>query len=60
MPKKGATPERIIGLLRQAEVEIAQGRTMGEVCRGLRVSEAAARRVLDREVFYSLQETDYA
>jgi hypothetical protein len=60
MPKKRATPERIIGLLRQAEVEIAQGRTMGEVCRGLGVSEAAARRVLDREVFYSLQETDYA
>jgi hypothetical protein len=44
MPKKRATPERIIGLLRQVEVEIAQGRTVGEVCRGLGVSEAAARR----------------
>ena len=41
MPKKGATPERIIGLLRQAEVEPANGRTAGEVCRGLGVSEAS-------------------
>jgi transposase-like protein len=41
MPKKGATPERIIGLLRQAEVELAKGRTVGEVCRGLGVSEAS-------------------
>jgi putative transposase len=40
MPKKGSTPERIIGLLRQAEVELAQGRTVGEVCRGLGVSDA--------------------
>ncbi len=41
MPKKGTTPERIIGLLRQAEVELAKGRTVGEVCRGLGVSEAS-------------------
>jgi Transposase len=41
MPKKSSTPERIVGLLRRAEVELAQGRTMGEVCRGLGVSNAA-------------------
>jgi transposase-like protein len=35
------TAEQIIGLLRQAEVELAQGRTVGEVCRGLGVSEAS-------------------
>jgi hypothetical protein len=29
------TAEKIIGLLRQAEVELAQGRRVGEVCRGL-------------------------
>ena len=40
MPK-GMTPERIIGLLRQAEVELAKGRTVGEVCRGLGISEAS-------------------
>jgi transposase-like protein len=40
MPGKRSTPEQIIGLLRQAEVELAQGRTVGEVCRGLGVSEA--------------------
>jgi transposase-like protein len=27
--------------LRQAEVELAQGRTVGEICRGLGVSEAS-------------------
>lgn len=33
------TPEKIIGLLRQAEAELAQGKRVGEVCRGLRISE---------------------
>lgn len=41
MPKKGHTAEQIIGLLRQAEVELAQRRRIGEVCRGLGVSEAS-------------------
>ena len=40
MPGRRMTPERIIGLLRQAEVDLAQGRTVGEVCRGLGVPEA--------------------
>ncbi|MBR0672701.1 transposase [Roseomonas soli] len=40
-PKKRHTAEQIIGLLRQAEVEPAQGRRVGEICRGLRVSEAS-------------------
>jgi putative transposase len=40
MPGKRLTPERIIGVLRQAEVALAQGRTVGEVCRGLGVSDA--------------------
>jgi putative transposase len=33
------TPEKIIGLLRQAEVELAQGKRVGEVCRGLGISQ---------------------
>ena len=33
------TPEKIIGLLRQAEVELAQGKRVGEVCRALGISE---------------------
>ena len=43
MPKKRPTAEQIIGLLRQAEVEVelAQGRTVGEVCRGLGMSAAS-------------------
>ncbi|GGC60665.1 transposase [Siccirubricoccus deserti] len=40
MPRKRHTAEQIIGLLRQAEVEFAQGRTVGEICRRLEVSEA--------------------
>jgi transposase-like protein len=39
--KKRYKAEQIIGLLRQAEVELAQGRSVGEVCRGLGVSEAS-------------------
>jgi transposase-like protein len=41
MARKGTTPEKVIGLLRQAEVELAQGRTGGEICRGLGISEAS-------------------
>jgi putative transposase len=41
MPGKRLTPEQIIGVLRQAEVELARGRAVGEVCRGLGISEAS-------------------
>jgi transposase-like protein len=39
--RKRHTAEQVIGLLRQAEVELAQGRSVGEICRGLGVSEAS-------------------
>jgi transposase-like protein len=39
MKRREFTPEKIIGLLRQAEVELAQGKRVGEVCRGLGISE---------------------
>ena len=39
MARKRYTAEQIIGLLRQAEVELAKGRTVGEVCRTIGVSE---------------------
>ena len=39
MPRKRFTAEQIIGLLRQAEVELAKGRTVGEVSRAIGVSE---------------------
>jgi hypothetical protein len=35
MKHRQFTPEKIIELLRQAEVELAQGKRVGEVCRGL-------------------------
>ena len=39
--RKRHTTEQMIGLLRQAEVELAQSRSVGEICRGLGVSEAS-------------------
>jgi putative transposase len=39
MKHRQFSPEKIIGLLRQAEVELAQGKRVGEVCRGLGISE---------------------
>jgi putative transposase len=39
MSRKRYTPEQIIGMLREAEVLLSQGKTTGEVCRHLGVSE---------------------
>ena len=39
MPRKRYSIEQIIGHLREAEVLLAQGQTIGEVCRGIGVSE---------------------
>ncbi len=39
MPRKRYSIEQIIGHLREAEVLVAQGQTVGEVCRGIGVSE---------------------
>ena len=37
--RKRYTPEQIISILRQAEVALSQGQTVGQVCRVLGVSE---------------------
>ena len=39
MSRKRYSPEQIIGMLREAEVRLAQGQRIGEICRGLGVSE---------------------
>ncbi len=39
MAIKRYSSEQIIGMLRQAEIELAAGRTTGEVCRSLGISE---------------------
>ena len=39
MPGKRFTPEQIISKLREAEVRLAQGQSMTDVCRALAVSE---------------------
>jgi len=39
MARKGRAPEQIIAMLREAEVSLAQGKTVGEFCRGREISE---------------------
>lgn len=39
MSRKLYTPEQVIGMLRQAEVELARGKRIGELCRSLGISE---------------------
>jgi len=39
MPRKRFTIEQIINHLREAEVLLSQGRTVGEVCRRIGISE---------------------
>lgn len=39
MVRKRYTPEQIIGMLREAEVRLSQGATVGLVCRDLGISE---------------------
>ena len=39
MSRKRYTPEQIIGMLCEAEVRLSQGQSVGEICRGLGVSE---------------------
>lgn len=39
MSRKRFTAEKIIGMLRESEVFLAQGKRVGEICRSLGVSE---------------------
>ena len=39
MPRKYHTPEQIINKLREAEVELSQGRIVAQVCRKIGVTE---------------------
>lgn len=39
MPKKGYTPEQVIHKLREAEVLLSQGNTLGITCKKIGVSE---------------------
>ena len=39
MKRKRYSPEKIIGMLREAEVALSQGMTIGQVCRQLSISE---------------------
>jgi len=39
MNRKRHSPEKIIGLLREAEVALSQGLSVGHICRQLSISE---------------------
>jgi putative transposase len=39
MSRKRFTPEKVIGMLRESEVALAQGKNVGEVCRSPGISE---------------------
>jgi hypothetical protein len=39
MSRKRYSQEKIIGMLREAEVALVQGMTIGEICRQLSISE---------------------
>ena len=39
MSRKRCSPEKIIGMLREAEIALAQGMTGGQICRELSISE---------------------
>ena len=39
MSRQRFTAEKVIGMLREAEVALAQGKKVGEVCRSLGISE---------------------
>jgi putative transposase len=39
MARKRFTTEQIIGMLREAEVRLGQGRSIGLICKGLSISE---------------------
>ena len=57
MSRKRFTAEQIIGMLREAEVRLSQGKSVKGICRSLGITEQSYRdEVLNREVFYTLQE----
>lgn len=50
MPKKRYSVEQIINHLREADVLLAQGQTVGEICRRIGVSEQSYYRPSQRSV----------
>ncbi len=56
MPRKRFSVEQIINHLREAEVLLAQGQTVGEICRHIGVSEQLRDELLNTEIFYTLKE----
>ena len=56
MSRKRYAPEQILNMLREAEVALSQGQTVGQVCRVLGVSEQAQRRDVEHGNFLHVEE----
>ncbi len=56
MNRKRYKPEQIINLLREAEVGLSQGQTVGEVCRSLGISEQSLETDGSTATFCTLKE----
>ena len=56
MSRKRYTPEQIISMLREAEVALAQGQSVGQACRTLGVSEQIHSQIAvnSRWLFYAI------
>ena len=60
MKKTRYTPEQIIGKLREAEVVLAKGGNVAQVCKQIEVTEQTlGDGVLKREIFYTLEEARF-
>ena len=60
MKKTRYTPEQIIGKLREAEVVLAKGGNLAQVCKQIEVTEQTlGDEVLKREIFYTLREAQF-
>jgi len=57
MAKKRFGPEQVVTLLRQIEVAMSSGKSIGVACREAGISEQSFRdELLNGEIFYSLRE----
>mgnify|MGYP002526524856 CR=1 FL=1 len=56
MSRKRHAPEQIISKLREAEVLLSQGQSVPAACKTIEVSEQMRDELLNREIFYTLDE----
>ncbi|HWR58074.1 MAG TPA: transposase [Thermodesulfovibrionales bacterium] len=48
MSRKRFTPEQIIGILREADVKLSQGKNVGQLCREMGITEQSYYRNIEK------------